>query len=508
MVDNTLDVVTEAGSAGNDTIEASVTYTLSANVEKLIIREGSGNINGTGNALANTLTGNDQNTTLFGLAGNDTLDGAAGADIMFGGVGNDTYVVDDIDDAIIESANQGTDTVLSSVTYTLSDHVENLTLTGGAYSATGNALANTLTGNASDNQLDGGTGADKMVGGAGNDIYIVDDLKDVVTEGVNGGTDTVAILIATANGSYTLGANLERATLQNTVNYNLIGNALANLLEGNMADNVLNGGAGADMMTGGDGNDTYVVDHAGDDIREDADEGIDLVRVGITTANGIYTLGDNVEHAILSNTVSFSLTGNALDNTLTGNAAANEIRGGDGADVLLGGAGNDTLNGGDGNDTLTGGTGADSLTGGAGSDTFVFAAKDSGNTAATLDKITDFGIGDLIDFSTTLAIGGSAGAATASQASISQTTGIASFATGSGTTLSDALGDVAGRFTAAGNSAGEFAFFKVNGAGSYVLFVSDGVAGVGAGDVVVELAGVSSIAGIDLTGGNLSLLIA
>ena len=522
-VDDSADTVDERGGSGTDTVLASVDYALyvlndannalKAGVEHLTLT-GDTAIKATGNALANRLTGNAGNNTLTGLAGNDTLDGSSGADTLRGGLGNDTYVVDNLADVIEESATEGTDTVQSSVSHTLSENVENLVLTGlGAINATGNTGNNTLTGNAGNNVLDGGAGGDRMLGGSGDDTYVVDHLMDVVTEGVNGGADLVLVSTTSANGTYTLGANVEHATLRNTVNYNLTGNTLANTLTGNAYANVLNGGGGADRLVGGAGDDTYLVDHAEDVITEAYNEGTDLVQVRITTANGIYTLGDNVEHAILSNTVSFSLTGNALDNTLTGNAAANEIRGSYGADVLLGGAGNDTLNGGDGADTLTGGTGVDSLTGGEGSDTFVFAAKDSGNTAATLDKITDFakgavGTGDLIDYSAVLSIGGSALAATASQASISQTTGIASFATGSGTTLSDALGDVAGRFTAAGNSAGEFAFFKVNGAGSYYLFVSDGVAGVGAGDVVVELVGVSSIAGIDLTGGNLSLLIA
>ena len=60
------------------------------------------------------------------LAGNDMLDGGTGNDTMIGGAGNDTYVVDAAGDVVTELAGQGTDTVQSSVSYTLGANVENL----------------------------------------------------------------------------------------------------------------------------------------------------------------------------------------------------------------------------------------------------------------------------------------------------------------------------------------------------------------------------------------------
>ena len=172
IVDHTGDVVTELSGQGTDTVEASVSYTLGANVEKLTLT-GMAALSGTGNTLGNTITGNSGANTLYGMAGNDTLDGGAGADQMFGGTGNDTYVVDDVGDVVVELAGEGTDTVKSSISYTLGANVEKLTLTGTAdLAGTGNELANTLTGNAGNNHLDGGAGNDILDGDKGLDTLV------------------------------------------------------------------------------------------------------------------------------------------------------------------------------------------------------------------------------------------------------------------------------------------------------------------------------------------------
>jgi Ca2+-binding RTX toxin-like protein len=163
VVDAAGDAVVETIGQGIDTVNSSVSKLLAANVENLVLT-GILNIAGTGNTLANTLSGN---------AGSNTLDGAAGNDTMKGGLGNDIYVVDAVADAVIELAAQGTDTVRSAISETLSVNVENLLLTGVANSnGTGNALANVVTGNAGANVLDGKAGKDVLTGGGGKDAFL------------------------------------------------------------------------------------------------------------------------------------------------------------------------------------------------------------------------------------------------------------------------------------------------------------------------------------------------
>ncbi|MFN7281911.1 MAG: lectin-like protein, partial [Dolichospermum sp.] len=146
--------------------------------------------------------------TINGGDGNDTLNGNGDVYTLIGGKGDDTYIVDSTTDAVIENANEGTDTIQSSVTLTLATNVENLTLTGtAAITGTGNAANNVITGNSANNILNGGGGNDTLNGDAGNDIVnyagsntefqtnILSDgsiqIKDNVTSNGDEGTDTL-----------------------------------------------------------------------------------------------------------------------------------------------------------------------------------------------------------------------------------------------------------------------------------------------------------------------------
>jgi Ca2+-binding RTX toxin-like protein len=356
-----------------------VTYTLAVNVENLTLT-GSAAINGTGNSLNNVITGNSGNNTLTGDAGNDTLNGGTGTDTLIGGLGNDTYVVDSLSDTITEALNAGTDTVQSSVAYTLGTNVENLTLTGsGAINGTGNSLNNLITGNSGNNSLtggsgndtlNGGTGTDTLIGGLGDDTYVTDG-SDTITEAANAGTDTVQ-----SSATITLGANVENLTLTGSGAINGTGNTLSNVLTGNSAANSISGGGGNDTIIGGAGNDT-LEGAAGNDSLNGGD-GIDTasfngasaaVSVNLSLSSSQNTVGAGTDTLVSIE----NLIGSALNDTLTGNDSANS---------LTGGSGNDSLNGGAGNDTLIGGVG---------NDTFIFnTVAQSGITATASDVITDF----------------------------------------------------------------------------------------------------------------------
>ncbi|EWY35780.1 hypothetical protein N825_34355 [Skermanella stibiiresistens SB22] len=159
---------TQGVSVTLSTNETSVTDTLGA-TNTFISIEGV-----RGSVYADTLIGSTGNNNLDGADGDDTLNGGAGADSMAGGLGDDVYYVDDVGDSVTELANQGADTVRSSVSVSFStQHVERIELTGtAAINANGNALVNTLIGNGANNILNASSGNDSLSGGLGNDILI------------------------------------------------------------------------------------------------------------------------------------------------------------------------------------------------------------------------------------------------------------------------------------------------------------------------------------------------
>jgi Ca2+-binding RTX toxin-like protein len=239
-----------------------------------LVLQGSADLQGFGNNLANTI---------FGNSGNNLIDGRAGVDVMAGGLGNDTYFVDNVADAVVESAGAGTDAVFASVNYGLSDNVETLVLQGSAdLQGFGNALANTIFGNSGNNLIDGGGGADTMIGGLGNDTYFVDNANDAVVESAGQGSDAVFASVNVA-----LSDNVETLVQQGTANLSGTGNGLANVMFGNSGNNTLDGQGGADILTGNAGNDTFVF-HVG---QANGDTVVDFAGNGAAAGDSLLFVG-------------------------------------------------------------------------------------------------------------------------------------------------------------------------------------------------------------------------
>lgn len=318
------DIISEAGASGIDTVFTSINgYTLLTGFENLTMQKGWETQDAYGNSYNNVIHGNhganriegfagaDQlfgdygSDVLLGGIGNDRLDGGEDADEMRGGVGSDTYVIDNVRDVVIEAANEGIDTIESSISLKLVVNVEHLVLTrGGDINGDGNALANTITGNDANNILNGGTGDDKLYGQDGLDTLI-----------------------------------------------------------GGAGNDVLDGGEGLDTLFGGAGNDIYILGE-GDIASETGAGGIDTVRTAIDG----YRLADGIEKLEMTGNYAQSGYGNSLANVMHGSYAANLLEGLDGNDQLFGGDGGDQLFGGAGADKLYGGSGGDYLDGGDGND--------------------------------------------------------------------------------------------------------------------------------------------
>ncbi|CAG0976753.1 partial Leukotoxin, partial [Rhodocyclaceae bacterium] len=248
-----------SGLGGDDSLTGG------ASDDTLLGGDGNDRLNaGDGNDLLDGGAGNDSLTAgngddvLIGGAGTDTLNGGAGVDTMTGGADNDTYYVDNVGDVVAELAGEGADRVISTISHTLGDNVENLTLSGTeAIDGIGNELNNAIAGNAAANLLNGGAGNDSLNGAGGMDFL----------EGMDG-NDTLAD--TAGSGDFSGGAGAARLT----------------------------GGAGADVFSGGSGNDTIVGGGGNDVVAFNKGDGYDTVSF-VAGAAATVSLGGGIEYADL-----------------------------------------------------------------------------------------------------------------------------------------------------------------------------------------------------------------
>ena len=286
------------------------------------------------------ITGTSGDDALIGTTDDDTLDGGVGMDTLTGGTGNDTYLVDNSGDVIQEynGVTDGVDTVISTVGYTLTGSVENLTV---------QAMTN---------------------------VYSYQPI-------IVGGNDQDNVLIgqsAKQTGYYTVGGfhggGGQLASYDFFDSHVMNGGGGNDKLIAGDGNDTLDGGTGADTMSGGAGADVYYIDNAGDRIQGEGaanDWPIQSAYYVYSDVDQVfssvdYALGDYLENLTLTGAAS-SATGNDMGNGLVGNDLGNS---------LSGMAGNDTVLAGLGDDTLTGGIGNDVLSGEAGADTYRFASGD------------------------------------------------------------------------------------------------------------------------------------
>lgn len=386
-------------------------------------------------------TGSRYNDNLIGNKVANTLNGGAGADTMYGDEGNDIYYVDNVNDSVVEYAGRGIDKVYTSISYVLTDNVENARVLGT------NGLR--LTGNVLNNVFFSGSGSDTLIGGAGMDIadyfYSTTGINAILASNVvtGFGTDSLSSIEGISGSKFNdsiSGNGYSNQLLGQAGNDTLNGLAGADTLDGGAGDDYivgeigndsLIGGAGSDTMLGGVGNDTYAVQDAMDIIFEELNQGIDLIKTSVD-----YDLSNNIENAQVLGSGSVSVTGNSLNNVFYAGSGNNKFSGGAGADtvsysystkavsinlalnsshgfgndvfnsvesasgsnfndVILGSNSANSLSGGAGNDQLTGGKGNDILNGGVGNDVYNFgrgdgkdSLTDSDSTLGNIDSLS------------------------------------------------------------------------------------------------------------------------
>jgi Ca2+-binding RTX toxin-like protein len=383
VVDHAGDVVVETSTGVGqsvDTVQAGVTFTLGENLENLELRDTVENIdviNGTGNALANTIRGNRYQNTLRGLAGNDQIsDGqawnnqdavmeATDHDLMEGGDGDDT--ITSIRGRDVIDGGRGNDTLIAQGTsstiyrYGHGDGIDTIREAGNSWIAATDAIefrAGVLPTEVTLSRS--GTNLIIRVGATDdNRITVIDNFVDA-TRGIeelrfaDGTIWTAADIASRAPPTFTEGRDV------------VVGSAGDDNYDGLGGDDDIEGRDGNDTLRGGLGNDRLLGNGGSDSLY--GDDGLDTLFGG---EGNDRLFGGAGNDTLRGDAGLDELFGDGGDDVMEGGTENDVLRGSEGNDTLRGDDGNDDLHGDLGNDTLYGGTGTNRLYGGDGSDTLV-----------------------------------------------------------------------------------------------------------------------------------------
>ncbi|MGN7875044.1 beta strand repeat-containing protein [Roseateles sp. 22389] len=376
VVDNVGDVVRGEDGVGPlsiDSVEASISYALTAGVENLTMT-GSAATRGNGNELNNVLDGSTN----------------AAANTLIGGLGDDFYRVD-ASDIIVEKAGEGFDTavIVSAGSATmfqldLASSVERLVLDEkvGAIGLLGSDLDDNFAGNSASNL---------MIGGAGNDVmddgWIIDPLwKRYIVSGydtLNGGAGDDRI--TTHGGSDLIIGGTGNDTI--SFAFDLRGSARVHFDRGDGADwlgATTEGGISIEYGSGIDASEVALA-RRGDDLLLKAGNADDSMTFSnafvdsslspfgarissVSFADGFQLNSEQFQTLYVNGKLDV-VTENG--DALIGTVAADTLSGASGDDRIAAGAGDDSVNGDDGYDLLSGGAGSDDISGGLGNDTLV-----------------------------------------------------------------------------------------------------------------------------------------
>ena len=273
-----------------------------------------------------TLIGTTKNDKLTGSDCVDVIDGRKGSDTMTGGKGDDIYFVDASGDKVIESSGGGNDSVATTVSYVLPQHVENAMLLGSAkLTATGNSADNVIVGNAgastlnggggndvlvgraAADTLDGGTGNDRLYGEGGNDKLKGGAGNDIIWGGtgndqIDGGGDNDTVAGGTGDDEICTSSGMD-VIVAGAGNDSVSTGANSDFIDGGTGNDCIDAGSGTDFIAGGKGNDTILSGDGRDVISFNRGDGQDILTNSndCTDARGdLISLGGGIRYADLT----------------------------------------------------------------------------------------------------------------------------------------------------------------------------------------------------------------